>query len=322
MAEQSPDRVTLAAFVGIVFFGGFNAIAIKYSNAELPPFWGATLRFGLAAALLLVVLLARRIALPRGQQLVGSVLYGILGFAISYALVYWALLEVPAGTAMIILALVPLLTLVLAVVQGLEQFRWQGAAGALVAVAGIAIVFSDQAAGTSLTNLLPMVAILLGALAIAESSVVVKRLPRSHPIANNALAMSVGAALLLIVSLVAGEAWSAPQQASTIAAVGFLVVIGSVGLFMLFLFVIERWTASSTSYTVLLMPLITVAAATVLVDEPITAGIVAGGALVLAGTYIGAFAPSISMPLPGLLRRPRGAPAPATEPPTIQAPCP
>jgi drug/metabolite transporter (DMT)-like permease len=134
--------------------------------------------------------------------------------------------------------------------------------------------------------------------------------------------MSVGAALLLIVSLVAGEAWSAPQQASTIAAVGFLVVIGSVGLFMLFLFVIERWTASSTSYTVLLMPLITVAAATVLVDEPITAGVVAGGALVLAGTYIGAFAPSISMPLPGLLRRPRGAPAPATEPPTIQAPCP
>jgi drug/metabolite transporter (DMT)-like permease len=320
VAAQSPDRVTLVAFVGIVFFGGFNAIAIKYSNSELPPFWGATVRFGLAAALLLVVLLARRIALPRGQQLLGSVLYGILGFGVSYALAYWALLEVPAGTAMIILALVPLLTLVLAVVHRLEPFRWQGAAGSLVAVAGIAIVFGDQAAGTS-TSLLPMVAILVGALAIAESSVIVKRLPRSHPIANNAVAMAVGMALLLAVSLVAGEAWSAPQQASTIAAVGFLVVVGSVGLFMLFLFVIERWTASSTSYTLLLMPLVTVAAASVLVNEPITAGTVAGGALVLAGTYVGAFAPSVSRPLPGLLRRPRDAMA-ATEPPTIQAPCP
>ena len=319
MTGQAPDRVTVVAFAGIVLSGGLNAVAIKFSNAELDPFWGATLRFGLAALLLFGFVAGRRIALPRGTTLVSALLYGVLGFGIPYALAYWALLEVPAGTAMIILALVPLLTLVLAVVQRLEPFRLQGALGSLVALAGVAVVFWDQLEGSSRVALLPMLAVLLGAVAIAETNVVVKRFPRSNPLAHNAVGMAVGALLLAAGSLVAGEAWAAPQGVPAILAVAFLVLVGSVALFMLFLFVIERWTASATSYTLLLMPLVTVAGAAVLLGEQITAGMIAGGALVLGGTYIGAFAPSFSVPLPGLFRRP--ATEPDIGPPELPTPC-
>lgn len=51
MTPPSPDRATLAAFIGIVVLGGFDGISITFSNDELPPFWGATVRFGLASVM-------------------------------------------------------------------------------------------------------------------------------------------------------------------------------------------------------------------------------------------------------------------------------
>ena len=46
-------------------------------------------------------------ALPRGRALTGVVVYGALNFGLSYMFAYWALTEVTAGTAMIVLAIVP-----------------------------------------------------------------------------------------------------------------------------------------------------------------------------------------------------------------------
>ena len=299
----------LLAFAGIVLVGGLNGVAIKFSNAELEPFWGAGLRFGLAALLLFAVVALRRLALPRGQALIGSTLYGILSFGVSYALAYWALLEVPAGLAMVILALVPLLTLLLAVVHGLERFRFQSAVGALIAVGGIAFIFADRLGSAAPAALPAMLAVLAAAVSIAYTNIVVKRFPRPHPVANNAIAMAIGASLLLALSMGIGEQQTVPGELATIAAVGYLVVIGSVTLFMLFLFVIERWTASATSYTLLLMPLVTAAAAFILLDEAVTPALLVGSVFVLSGVYVGAFAPSLSLPLPGLQRRPAVAAA-------------
>jgi drug/metabolite transporter (DMT)-like permease len=314
----SLDRSVVLAFAGIVLVGGVNGVAIKFSNAELDPFWGAGLRFGLASGLLFAIVAARRLALPRGRTLVASTLYGILSFGISYALAYWALLEVPAGLAMVILALVPLLTLLLAVVHGLEKFRLQSAVGSLIAVGGIAFIFAARLGSDSPTALLPMLAVIGAAVAIAYANIVVKRFPRPHPVSNNAVAMAIGAGMLLALSLTTGERMTLPAETPTLVAVGYLVVVGSVTLFMLFLFVLERWTASATSYTLLLMPLVTAVAAFVLLGEVVTPALLAGSVFVLGGVYIGAFAPSLAVPLPGLLRRPR--PATADGPPAAEGP--
>ncbi|MDP8905125.1 MAG: EamA family transporter [Chloroflexota bacterium] len=302
--STSPDRAVLIAFVGIVAVGGLNGVAIKFSNAELAPFWGAALRFALASVLLFGFVALRRLALPRGRALLGSVLYGVLSFAAGYALAYWALLTTPAGVAMVILAMVPLLTLLLAVAVGLEKFRLQSAVGALVAAGGIAFIFADRLGSTAPAALAGMLAIVGAAFAIAATNIVVKRFPRPHPVVNNALAMGLGAALLFALSLLAGESLAIPQEAPTLAAVGYLVVIGSAALFMLFLYVLERWTASATSYTLLLMPLVTATAAALLLDEALTPALLVGSGFVLGGVYVGAFAPSLALPLPGLLRRP------------------
>jgi drug/metabolite transporter (DMT)-like permease len=189
----------------------------------------------------------------------------------------------------------------------------------------VAFIFWERVSAEAVP-LLSLLAIVGAAFAIAETGVVVKSLPRAHPLANNAVAMGVGGIVLLALALVAGESLIVPAQAETLVAVAYLVVIGSVALFMLFLYVIERWTASATSYSLLLMPLPAAVGGALLLGEPITLALIVGGALILLGVYLGAFAQSLSAPLPRLLRRwPAAASAGPAEPAVPsgpQAPCP
>jgi drug/metabolite transporter (DMT)-like permease len=124
--------------------------------------------------------------------------------------------------------------------------------------------------------------------AVAESTVLVKRYPQLHPITTNALGMGSGTVLLVIASLVFGETWTIPQERSTWIALGYLVVFGSVGLFVLYVFVISRWTASASNYALTLMPLGAITLGVLLADEAITLELVIGAALVLSAVYIGA----------------------------------
>jgi drug/metabolite transporter (DMT)-like permease len=104
----------------------------------------------------------------------------------------------------------------------------------------------------------------------------------------NALGMAIGAAILLGLSFASGEAQTAPTKAATWLGLVYLVLIGSIVLFATYLFVLHRWTASGTSYIFVLFPVVAVVFASLFQDERITAGLVAGGALVVAGVYVGA----------------------------------
>jgi drug/metabolite transporter (DMT)-like permease len=121
----------------------------------------------------------------------------------------------------------------------------------------------------------------------------VKRFPRSDPIAGNAIAMAVAALLLLGVSLVAAEPWSLPGSASAWSALIYLATVGSVAVFVLFLYVVARWTASATSYMWPVLPLVAVPFSALITGESVTPLLLVGGALVGAGVYVGAVAPSI-----------------------------
>ena len=107
------ERVALACFVAGALLAGGNGVSIRFSNRELPPLWGAGLRFSLAAALLLVVMAVLRLPFPRGRALTGALLYGALNFGAAFALAYYALVRLHAGLGQTLLALVPLATLLL-----------------------------------------------------------------------------------------------------------------------------------------------------------------------------------------------------------------
>jgi drug/metabolite transporter (DMT)-like permease len=283
---RAPGGFTLAAFGLAVLLGGANFVAVRISNQELAPFWGASLRFGLAAALFIVIALALRLRWPRGRQLALTAVYGALAFAISYALMYWALVRATAGTATVVLAGVPLATLLLATAQGLERLTPRAVIGSVLALAGIAWMVLGSSA---LTAPIGAVVAMLGAtVAIGQSIILGKRLSGNHPIITNAVGMATATPLLLTLSASVNESWALPRQSNVAAALAYLVTLGSVGLFVLVLLVVRKWTASASSYMFVLFPVVTLALAAWLVHEPITVPAVIGAALVMTGVWFGA----------------------------------
>ncbi|HEX2196218.1 MAG TPA: DMT family transporter, partial [Actinomycetota bacterium] len=184
-AADGPDRVTLGAFAGAVAIGGSNFVAVKFSNEDLEPLFGAGIRFGSAALLLLAWMRVQRLAMPRGRAATGAATYGLLAFGVSYGLLYYALQGLSPGTAAVFMASTPLITLVLAVLHRQEAFTTRGLAGGLLAVAGLALISVDSIGGDLRATYL--LAALLGTVAVAESSVLVKGFPQAHPITTNAV---------------------------------------------------------------------------------------------------------------------------------------
>ena len=283
-SRAAPQGAVLVGFGAVVVLLGVNFVAVSLSNRELAPFWGAGLRFAVASAALFAIMAVRRIPFPKGSALRSSVGMGALGFGGAYALIYWGLLSVPAGVASVVFATVPLSTFLLTVALRMESFRTRGLAGAIIVIAGVAAVSFEQFAGR--VDPARFVAVILSSLAATGAGILVKRAPRTHPASMNAVGMGVGAAVLLAVSAAAGEHPALPGHADTWAALGYLIA-SSVTAFMLWVWIIARWTISAVSYQAVLSPLVTLGVAAAVLGEPVTTTLAAGTALVLSGVYVG-----------------------------------
>lgn len=286
-AVLKADRLTLIVFILVVIIGGSNAVAVRFSNAALPPFWGAALRFAIAALIFWVIVLARRSPLPNGDALKGALIYGLFTISIFYALIYWGFVEIEASLGIVMLTLSPLFAFFFAVLHRQETFRWQGLLGGLIAFGGIVYgLGSDIGQGIPL---FPFLAVVTASAVTAEGQVLYKQYPPSDTFVVNAIGLSIAPPVLILFSILFGETRSIPTDLSTWATLGYLTLVGTVLLFYLYLYVLERWTASATTYSFLLFPVSTVFLASWLLDEQLSPRFLLGGGIVLVGVWLGAF---------------------------------
>jgi drug/metabolite transporter (DMT)-like permease len=268
-----------------------NLVLVVVTTRKLEPFWAAGLRFTGAAILAFAAAGALHLAAPRGRALAISAVYGLLAFGLGFGLFFWGTRQIPAGIASVILGSVPLLTFLLAVVQGLERFRIRGFVGAVLAILGIGVISAESPSGS--LPVLPLLAVVGAAVATAEAAITVRRIPREHPLPVNAVGMAVGAVLLLLASVVSGEPHDAPWSAGATLPLVIMIVTSPL-LFELYVVVVQRWSASAAAYQLVLFPLVSIPLSALLLDEAISLSLVVGAPLVLLGVYVGALAPDRS----------------------------
>ncbi len=158
------------------------------------------------------------------------------------------------------------------------------AQSALIALAGSALIFFQPG---SIEFGWGSFALLMVAALCASEAVVVSKRAGQHPVVMNFVGMSVGTVVLLVVAGSAGERLALPADGETQLALLYLVG-ATVALFLLVLVVVQRWTASATSYAFVLMPVVAIAVGALVADEAIAATTIIGGAIVGAGVYVGA----------------------------------
>jgi drug/metabolite transporter (DMT)-like permease len=287
-AAAAGDHTALAAFVGCAVITAANPVAIRFSNRELAPLWGAGLRLVLAGALLVSLMRLLRLAPPRGRALRGPLLFGVLNYGAAVGLTYYALVRVHAGLGQLVFALVPLATLLLASLQGQERVHARAIAGALCALAGVAVL-----AQAHLDDALPplsLLALLGSVLCVAQAAVAVRRFPPVHAVTMNAVGTLAAAFFLVPAAVVTGESIVLPRHGATWLALGFVVAAGSL-LFVLYVVVLNRWAASRAAYLFVVAPFLTFLLSARLDDEALGPGLLLGGAFIVAGVYVGALRP-------------------------------
>lgn len=285
-AAVRADQTTIAAFATLVGLIGTNLVAIRIGNRELAPLWHAGFRFAVAAILFWAIAAIRRAKLPSRRAATGAAIYGLLSFAAFFGFIYAGLVEASVGIATATLALGPLITLGLAAAIGLERLRAIAVVGAVIAFAGIAVMYASAlTASVPITSLVLLVA---GAISFALGGIEVKRTPPMDTVIQNGIATTVGAVVLIGLAIVGGEDLAIPRQPETWVAFIYLVVPGTLLTFWLLLYLLRRWPASRVAYQFVLSPIVAILVAALLLGEPIEPAVIVGTALVIIGVWLGA----------------------------------
>jgi drug/metabolite transporter (DMT)-like permease len=292
--EEEPrgaaDRpLTLAAILQVVLLTagwGGNAPALRYSLQHLPPNGSAALRFLLGTAV--VVLMARLQGVPLGIR--REALRPLLGIALLFVvqivlLNYGSALTAASRQALLINSY-PLYVPVFAhfFLPG-DRLTWRKMAGTGLAFLGVLLVFGERfvaGGGSLLGDALVLASGAMLAARVVYTSALVRGI---HPFTflfwQSVLALPVFVVLALVAERPQYD-WS-PAVAASVLYQGIVVA----GLcFVGWTAMLQRYSASRLSVGFFLTPVFGALLSYLVLGEPITPGLAAGGAVILAGLFV------------------------------------
>ncbi|MCK7500784.1 MAG: DMT family transporter [Comamonadaceae bacterium] len=275
------DLVLLAAIWGASF------LFMRIAAPAFGPVPLVELRVAIAAAFLLPLLVARG-GLPelRANALrVGAI--GVVNSAIPFALFTYATLSITAGFASILNATVPIWTAAIGALwlrQRIAGLQWLGLA---LGVAGVAVLVwgrVDLNPGSSQWAVtLAVAAALAACFAYGAAAHLARRIQAGVAPLVTAAGSQLGAAIVLA----APAAWlwqpQVPPASLWLAALLLGVVCTGVA-YLLYFRLIARTGAVNAASVTFLIPLFGTLWGALLLGEEVTAQMVVGGAIVLAGT--------------------------------------
>ena len=268
--------------------GGTAAAITRYLVGNTDPVTLAILRWGIGFACLLPTALLLRVKWPPRRDWATVALLGIGYFALFFVLYNIAISFTTAARASLALATLPLHTMVVGALLGVEPLTMRKTLGVCIAVVG---VVAALASGISAA---PVGAwrgelIMTGAVMCMAFYNVWSRpfMQRSSALGFLTVGMGAGAAALIMVgsatgSLAALGNLNAPQWIAGI----YLGIAGGALAFILWLMALQRATPTRVASTMTVNPVAAAALATLLVGEPITANLVVGLVAVFAGIWI------------------------------------
>ena len=205
-------QITLKSWLMIAtlaFIWGGTFMVTEIALTGVPPFWVASARVGLGAAVMLGIWALRGFALfaarPSRSQRTALLVLGLLSGAIPFSLLAWGQQYVTSGFAGVSMASTALIIVPLAhfLVPG-ERMTWRRVAGFAVGFVGVAVLIGGQAFESTGTSLEPAgrLACLGAASCYAASSILMRRLPAVDPIGLATVLLLIGSLALLPVTLV------------------------------------------------------------------------------------------------------------------------
>ena len=282
-----PRAAVWTLYALLVLIWSSTWVSIKIGLEDLEPLFGAGIRFALAGLVLLGLAVAAGRSLRTDRTL--ALTLAFLPFAATYGLIYWAEQHVTSGLTAVLFGVLPLYTALLAsVVLPDEPLRTRLLAGIGVAIAGLALAFSESIAiGDDDLAAVAAVAILVSPIASAIGTITIRQRGRElDALVLNGSAMLGAGALLLLVSA-PFEDWGATKwSAEAVGSIAYLALAGTAFTFVGLTLLLREMTATATSYISMLLPFGALAFGALLEDEVVTGTAVLGAGLVATGIAV------------------------------------
>ncbi len=282
---------TLLALVSATSFGVMPVLTKVVYDDGAGVAGVLSVRFSLAAVVLLLIARLRREALPRGRQLVVLFLLGAIGYVLESFCYFAALTRISAGLTALLLYLYPALVVVLAATLARTRPSRKATVCVAVATAGTALTIGPVSGGQWTGVLLGLAAALSYSIYIIVSS---RHVTGVGPFATSAVIMG-GAAIVYDVAAVSTGA-DLPSSGRAWTALVAVALVGTVIAVSAFFAALELLGPADTAVISTFEPVVSVVVAAVALGEDLSPVQLVGGALVLAAVATLARAPS-RMPL-------------------------
>jgi drug/metabolite transporter (DMT)-like permease len=286
---------TTPLMLGLVTVWGTAFVALKVLGEALDPYQLTWFRFapfiGLYGAWLLLFR-RKTFRAVAGNDWVRFALLGFVGvigyhFTLNWGLHGSSATAVSAATGAILVATVPLFTLLIATLQGQERWNRKAALGSALAFTGVVVVSLMGRGEADLTLAGRTLIILVAPASWALYSVFTKPLVAKYGgLFVTGVSLSLGALTMLPLGIGYGLAPLAGFQAQHWFWLAFLAVLSTVAGYAVWNQALKRRAASQVAVFIYLQPVITAIAAYFILHDHLTPWFLAGAVFVMAGIVI------------------------------------
>ncbi|GFE93064.1 DMT family transporter [Acetobacter persici] len=285
------DATATSLMVGLCFCFGLQQVALKAAAQDMAPILQISLRSGLAALLVVGLMLARRERLVQiSRTWKPGLAVGVL-FFLEYLFTGQSLRYTSASRSVVFLYTSPIFAaLILHFMEASERMAPRQWAGILLAFCGIAVAFLGHQTvagqGADLSLLGDALALLAGASWGVTTVVIRMSSLATVPAKQTLLYQLAGACVLLFPMAALLHQTDFTVTPILLLSLGYQVFILSFVAFLLWFWLLRHYQASRIGVLSFMTPLFGVLLGAVLLHEPVEPGFVTGALLVVAGLVL------------------------------------
>ncbi len=282
--QLNPSWINWLLLMCLVLFWGTSFMFTAIAVASIDPLSIVFFRVVIGALVLTIAVYARQGRLPfTAQAWLIFILLGTVGNLLPFFLIAWGQQTVDSGVAGMIMAIMPLMTMILAhyFIPGENLNRYK-IIGFLLGLSGVTLLLGPVFEG-GLLALISGIAIFIAATCYAVNTILVRRLPRFD-------AHVAGAGVLIAASFTLLPLWLSQQQLEpgNISQGSLLSLIwlgiGPTGIATLILFiVIERAGPTFVSTINYLIPVVAFLCGVIILAEPLGLSSILALVIILGG---------------------------------------
>ena len=289
MTVQTP-RVTDWVMLGCLCMAwGFAFLLIAIGLKSFPPLTLVTLRLAVGAFVLYLIMRWQGLKLPADRHWwMRFTLLTLLGNLIPFTLISWGQLHIASSQAGLLMALVPISTMVLAhFFVAYERLTAQRILGVLAGFAGVtALVGGEALSGLGGASLPAQLAIIAATFSYAVNNVYSKRLPTHNGLVTATGSLIAGALVILPFCLVLERPWELQVDAGPLLATIALGVFSTGLATWVYFVVVSNCGPNFLSLINYIIPALSFAAGAMLLGEPVNSWQFVGLAAICSGIAI------------------------------------